>query len=59
MLTPFFLFPNASPLEHQFNFPDADVVLQTIDHSDFCVHSCILAAASPFFSVMFTFPQGL
>lgn len=38
MLSPFFLFPNTSPLEHQFNFPDAGVVLQTNDHSEFCIH---------------------
>ena len=29
---------HVSPLEYQFNFPDADIVLQTNDHSEFCVH---------------------
>jgi hypothetical protein len=47
-----------SPLDYQFDSPDADIVLQTIDHNEFCVHSCILAAASPFFRDMFTLPQG-
>ena len=47
-----------SPLDHQFDSPDADIVLQTIDHNDFYVHSRILAAASPFFRDMFTLPQG-
>ena len=47
-----------SPLGHQFDFPDADIVFKTIDHNEFCVHSCILAAASSFFRDMFTLPQG-
>jgi len=47
-----------SPLDHQFDSSDADIVLQTIDQNEFCVHSCILAAASPFFRDMFTLPQG-
>jgi len=46
-----------APLD-QFDSPDADIVLQTIDHNEFCVHSCILATASPFFRDMFTLPQG-
>ena len=46
------------PLDHQFDSPDADIVLQTIDHNEFCVHSSILAIASPFFRDMFTLPQG-
>ena len=49
-----------SPLDHQFDSADADIdiVLQAIDHNEFFVHSCILAAGSPFFRDMFTLPQG-
>ena len=47
-----------SPLDHRFDSPDADIILQTIDHNEFYVHSSILAAASPFFHDMFTLPQG-
>jgi len=47
-----------SPLDHQFDSPDADIALQTIDHNEFFVHSSILAAASPFFRDLLTLPQG-
>ncbi|KIJ69901.1 hypothetical protein HYDPIDRAFT_23059 [Hydnomerulius pinastri MD-312] len=36
---------------------DADVVLESSDEVKFCVHRCILAAASPFFEHMFALPQ--
>ncbi|GLB34231.1 hypothetical protein LshimejAT787_0111150 [Lyophyllum shimeji] len=44
----------------QFDALDADVILQSCepdDPSEFRVHRCILAAASPFFHDMFTLPQ--
>ncbi|KAF8076833.1 hypothetical protein FPV67DRAFT_434885 [Lyophyllum atratum] len=44
-----------------FNAPDADVVLLSCEREDpteFRVHRCILAAASPFFYDMFTLPQS-
>lgn len=47
--------------DYQFDSPDADVILLTteIDRStEFHVHRCILAAASPFFHDMFSLPQG-
>lgn len=47
--------------DYQFDSEDADIVLQTTDGrsiDEFCVHSCILAAASPFFRDMFNLPQG-
>ncbi|KJA17701.1 hypothetical protein HYPSUDRAFT_46026 [Hypholoma sublateritium FD-334 SS-4] len=53
----------ASPgmnISYQFDSADADAILLTteIDHStEFHVHKCILAAASPFFYDMFTLPQ--
>jgi hypothetical protein len=50
-----------SPSVYQFNSEDADIVLQTTDGvsvDEFCVHTCILAAASPFFRDMFRLPQG-
>jgi hypothetical protein len=45
---------------YQFDSPDADVIL--VSHppekcSEYRVHQCILAAASPFIRVMFTLPQ--
>lgn len=46
-----------SPL---FNDPNADLVLRSApspESVDFLVHRCILKAASPFFSHMFTLPQ--
>ena len=36
---------------------DADVVLESADGVKFCVHRCILSAASPFFEHMFALPQ--
>ncbi|KNZ78636.1 hypothetical protein J132_11077 [Termitomyces sp. J132] len=45
---------------HRFDFPDADVVLQSCEqeeHAQFHAHRCILAAASPFFHDMFSLPQ--
>lgn len=36
---------------------DADVFLESADGVKFCVHRCILAAASPFFEHMFALPQ--
>ena len=47
-----------SSSNYLFNSPDADAILQTTDKHAFCVHRCILAAASPFFHDMFTLPQG-
>lgn len=47
-------------ISYQFDSADADVILLTTesDHStEFHVHKCILAAASPFFYDMFTLPQ--
>jgi len=47
--------------DYCFNSSDADIILQTADEgfaNEFCVHRCILAAASPFFYDMFTLPQG-
>ncbi|KAF8806175.1 hypothetical protein BYT27DRAFT_7224490 [Phlegmacium glaucopus] len=47
--------------DYRFDSEDADVILQTTDEgftNEFCVHRCILAAASPFFHDMFTLPQG-
>ncbi|KAG6919769.1 hypothetical protein DXG01_001608 [Tephrocybe rancida] len=44
-----------------FDFPDADIVLQSCESEDptqFHVHQCILSAASPFFHDMFTLPQA-
>jgi hypothetical protein len=36
---------------------DSDIILLSNDDVKFCVHRCILAAASPFFEHMFTLPQ--
>ncbi|KAH7887485.1 hypothetical protein F5I97DRAFT_836996 [Phlebopus sp. FC_14] len=36
---------------------DADAVLESSDQVKFCVHRCILSAASPFFEHMFSLPQ--
>lgn len=36
---------------------DSDVLLLSSDNTEFSVHRCILAAASPFFEDMFTLPQ--
>ncbi|KAG6853136.1 hypothetical protein C0991_006616 [Blastosporella zonata] len=50
------------PQPYCFDFPDADVVLQSCELQDptqFHVHRCILSAASPFFYDMFTLPQAL
>lgn len=47
--------------EYQFDSPDADVILLTTEvdcSTEFHVHKCILAAASPFFHDMFSLPQG-
>ena len=47
--------------DYQFDSDDADIVLKTTDGvsvDEFRVHTCILAAASPFFRDMFTLPQG-
>jgi BTB/POZ domain len=56
------LSPNyMCPSDYQFDSEDADIVLQTTDGGsvdEFCVHTCILAAASPFFRDMFKLPQG-
>lgn len=43
-----------------FDSPDADIVLISCedDPSEFHVHRCILAAASPFFHDMFSLPQS-
>lgn len=46
---------------YEFDSPDADVVLVSSDPvspSQFHVHRCILAVASPFFRDMFSLPQG-
>lgn len=48
-----------SPHPH-FNFPDADVAILSGegDPTKFCLHRCILMAASPFFKDMFSLPQA-
>jgi BTB/POZ domain len=46
---------------HTFDAPDADVILlsgEEHNSTEFRVHRCILAAASPFFYDMFTLPQN-
>ena len=46
-------------IPYDFNSPDADVILLTTEatrSTEFHVHKCILAAASPFFHDMFTLP---
>jgi len=50
-----------SSSDYQFDSEDADIVLTTtagVSVNEFGVHTCILAAASPFFRDMFTLPQG-
>jgi len=42
---------------YNFNAPDADFILLASDDAEFRVHRCILAAASPFFTDMFSLPQ--
>lgn len=42
---------------YSFDALDADLILLSTDNAEFRVHKCILAAASPFFQVMFTLPQ--
>ncbi|KAF9238799.1 hypothetical protein BU15DRAFT_88244 [Melanogaster broomeanus] len=42
---------------HESYSQDADVILESSDGVKFCVHRCILAAASPFFEHMFSLPQ--
>ena len=37
--------------------PDADVILQSSDLVNFCVHKSILATSSPFFEDLFSLPQ--
>lgn len=47
-------------IPYHFNSPDADVILLTTEptrSTEFHVHKCILAAASPFFRDMFTLPS--
>jgi len=48
-----------SSTTYNFNAPDADLILLSSDDAKFSVHRCILAAASPFFTDMFTLPQPL
>lgn len=43
---------------HTFDAHDADIILTSAEHTEFRVHRCILAAASPFFHDMFTLPQN-
>lgn len=43
---------------HTFDARDADVILSSAERTEFRVHRCILAAASPFFYDMFTLPQN-
>lgn len=47
----------SSPAYYNFDAADADLILLSSDDVEFRVHRCILAAASPFFSDMFTLPQ--
>jgi len=42
---------------YAFNAPDADLILLSSDDAEFRVHRCILVAASPFFTGMFSLPQ--
>lgn len=47
-------------VSYQFDSADADVILLTTEadcSTEFHLHKCILAAASPFFYAMFTLPQ--
>lgn len=43
--------------DHDFYASDSDTLLLSSDDIKFCVHRCILAAASPFFEHMFELPQ--
>ena len=46
---------------YEFNAPDSDIVLvsgEPEQPTEFRVHQCILAVASPFFKSMFTLPQS-
>lgn len=42
---------------NDFYAPGSDMLLLSSDDVKFCVHRCILAAASPFFEHMFALPQ--
>lgn len=42
---------------YDFDGRDADIILRSNDGVEFRVYRCVLAAASPFFRVMFTLPQ--
>jgi len=55
------MLPPMTISHYQFDSPDADVILLTTEvdcSTEFHVHKCILAAASPFFHDMFSLPQG-
>lgn len=43
---------------YEFEAPDADVILRSLDGKDFRVHKVILSLASPVFQDMFSLPQS-
>ena len=43
--------------DNDFYASDSDTLLLSSDDVEFCVHRCILSAASPFFEHMFALPQ--
>jgi hypothetical protein len=43
--------------DNDFYASDSDIFLLSSDDIEFCVHRCILSAASPFFEYMFALPR--